>query len=272
MPLSDGRDAILHPDGKSVLVSGGFGLWRWALRRDETAGRFNLSSGPPEILSRVRGLAHATLHPDGRRIAVGHIDGPARIFNLQRLDLPPLELPHPRAVYVSFSPDGQWLATATWQGRGVKVWKVETGEFIRDIIQDNNSTAKFSPDGRWLVTGTGNEYRFWETGSWLPRHRVPRQSSSRTGAFIVFSPDGSLTALVAGLRGVRLVDSRLGRELAVLDTESQYPLCFSSDGTRLVTGDVTGPTWLWELSLIRRQLAAMQLDWAAGPSSSGQSQ
>jgi WD40 repeat protein len=131
----------------------------------------------------------------------------------------------------------------------------------RKLNEGEYATAKFSADGRWLVTSTRQEHRFWETGSWQPRHAIRRPAGSHTGGSMAFSADPSTMALSPGLRGVQLVETATGRELATLDAENQLPLCFSPDGSRLVTGDTTGTVRLWDLPLVRQQLAALKLDW-----------
>ena len=67
--------------------------------------------------------------------------------------LPPLR--HESAVYsVAFSPDGQYLATATQDGV-VRLWQAKTGQELRKWqAHENNATSvAFSPDGRYLASG-----------------------------------------------------------------------------------------------------------------------
>ena len=75
-----------------------------------------------------------------------------------------------------------------------------------------------------------------------------------------------MLAISPSLLDVQLVETGIGQELATLDTESQFPLCFSPDGGVSVTGEgapTSATVHLWNLRLIRQQLAAMSLDWDA---------
>ncbi|MDA1275773.1 MAG: hypothetical protein O2960_17275 [Verrucomicrobia bacterium] len=64
------------------------------------------------------------------------------------------------------------------------------------------------------------------------------------------------------------MDPATGAEFATL--EAPYPqglswLSFSPDGTRLAAAAETKQIQLWDLRWIRRQLAAMNLDWESPP-------
>ena len=77
---------------------------------------------------------------------------------------------------------------------------------------------------------------------------------------VCFSPDGGALALSAAADVVRLVDPSGGREPASFGGAA--PLCFSPDGRLLVTAtDGMRVVQVWDLGLIRRQLATMGLDW-----------
>jgi len=69
---------------------------------------------------------------------------------------------------------------------------------------------------------------------------------------------------------ISLFDTATGRELARLDGPTQdiaMAITFSPDGSRLIaTGNGDPPSvHVWDIRLIRRELAEMKLDWAAPP-------
>jgi WD40 repeat protein len=63
---------------------------------------------------------------------------------------------------------------------------------------------------------------------------------------------------------VRLLDTANGQELATFGMpEPQVISClaFSPDGNQLFVGGQTPAIYIWDLRLIRQQLAQMNLDW-----------
>ncbi len=101
--------------------------------------------------------------------------------------------------------------------------------------------------------------QLWEVGTW----RMARQIGDEHGCF---SPDGRLIAVQGVSRLIRLVETDTGRTLARLESPDLcrgWPV-FSPDGSRLVVSTHDGSAaHVWDLRTIRRQLAAMGLDWVA---------
>ena len=255
-----------HPDGQHLLLCARKGLQQLSVRRHEDHGSLSLEVGGEEILHQINNPTQVWVSPDGQSLLVCQGGIGAYILSLRQTNSAPLLLSHKgRIVRATWSPDSKWRATFTWQGYGVKIWEAQSGTFVRDVISDYTSTARFSPDGRWLVTISSAAYRFWEAGSWQPRHSVPRDGTMRGGGPMAFSPDGSLLAVSHLKQGVRLVESSTGRKIATLDSEDQWPLCFSPDGTQLVTADLTGVVRIWDLRRLREGLAKLNLDWDLPP-------
>jgi hypothetical protein len=74
-----------------------------------------------------------------------------------------------------------------------------------------------------------------------------------------------MAALDGTFEKTKLVESDTGRELATLEARSAYLLCFSPDGSQLAYLEDTGQLKVWDLRLVREQLAAMNLDWDFPP-------
>jgi WD40 repeat protein/tetratricopeptide (TPR) repeat protein len=273
LPVGLAARAHFDPKGESLITDGSAGLQRWPIAPDpETDG---LRIGPPQSvgLSARAPLilpgydADVALSADGRTVAHCPLTGQALLFdpfNPQRK----LHIEAPRLRHASFSPDGKWLATGNWRGRGAKVWDAQTGGLVHkfDLGESDDGAAwpAFSPDGKWLVIGTFAEYRFYEVGSWENKRTLPRATAGRGKGLSVFSPDGKMVALLHGVSGVRLVDPETGREFGRLPAGCPY--CFSPDGSQLVTNaEQDGDFQVWDLRLIRSELAELGLDWDLPP-------
>ena len=85
---------------------------------------------------------------------------------------------------------------------------------------------------------------------------------------MALSDDSATVALALSRDTVRLIEAVSGRELATLEAPEAhdiYWLRFSPDGSRLAVLYRDGPVHIWDLRLIRGQLAEMNLDWELSP-------
>ncbi|WP_224249831.1 protein kinase domain-containing protein [Hyalangium gracile] len=90
--------------------------------------------------------------------------------------------------FVTFSPEGQWVATVS-DDRTVRLWGAHSGEMrLLGSHEDEVWRAAFSPDGRWLATtGKDRTLRLWSVesaGSQVLRGHVAPILG------VVFSPNG----------------------------------------------------------------------------------
>lgn len=101
-------------------------------------------------------IGQLALHPTGDVLAVADGSPIVGMADAETLQLvPALEVRHhPGPRTASFSPDGALLATGAYGG--VRVWDVDTGDLIRELILDVDSaadTVAWSPDGALLAVG-----------------------------------------------------------------------------------------------------------------------
>jgi tetratricopeptide (TPR) repeat protein len=265
----DGLDrtdsAKFEADG-SLLTCGSRGIHRWPVRPPALGAGHVWRIGPPELIHAANlPDCYLSSNRDGRVLVVGMYDAGAIV--LHRGSSRSIHLGPQRDVrQVAISPDGRWVATGSWNGSqaGVFIWEAATGRRVAVLPVQDCASLVFSPDGRWLATGPqlGGEGRIWHVGSWEPG------PSLGDGNHLFYSPDGTLLAH-GGRDSVRLLDPETGRTLATLEDPLQGRsrfAAFTPDSTRLVyDGDESRMFHVWDLRLIRKQLADLGLDWDRPP-------
>jgi serine/threonine protein kinase/WD40 repeat protein/tetratricopeptide (TPR) repeat protein len=243
LPAGDGS-ACFERTSNHLLTATTVGIFRWpvSFTTDEKGEKVRI--GPPEKLGWTTGRA------SGR--------------DVQTL----AALQQGRAL----SPDGRWAATGSWWNSpwrdGPKVWDARTGKVVRHLTTEDMTSVCFSPDGKWLVTGSPTEYVLWEAGSWKRIITIVRKQGGRSFGAMAFSPDSKLLAIKNSLSDGQLIDPRTGRQLATLPDLNFHNidlLAFSPDGSRLEMVTDSAELHVLDLRALRRQLAAMGLDWDMPP-------
>ena len=273
LPGGSAGCARFSPDNSHLLTSDRKGLRLWPIRPEDDAAGNGLRIGPPRTLQRLPNnlneYARADWDATGRRlVATDHPHGQAVVMDLKTSRTTRLGS-HPGIRHVAMSPDGHWVATSTWFGEKIKVWDVAKGTPVWEH-PCLNGLVTFSPDGRWLATTESYDpyCRLWRVGSWDLGAAIP---ATERIVSMAFSPDGTLLALCWNNGRIQLVDPNSGRRITTLTAPPDYvtpgfcALSFSPDGSQLAasTGDYT--VLLWDLRLIREQLAAIGLDWEWPP-------
>jgi RNA polymerase sigma factor (sigma-70 family) len=149
---------------------------------------------------------------------------------------------------VAYSPDGQRLVSASWDG-SARLWDAADGHELRRFpLPGGGSGGAVSPDGRLIVTGDmERNLIFWDAATGKELRRVAKLDD--TIFFIAFSPDGKLVAAGSG-DALRLWESATGQELHRLDPSKGgvRPILFSPDGTALAAGCADGTVRLWDVA------------------------
>jgi WD40 repeat protein len=262
--LEAGRvvDVGFHSDG-SLVTSGSAGMERWPMREEES-GRWTV--GPPQLL-KIRG-SRFSLDAEGKRVAV--LYGNAIVVHELDDAREVARFEHRGVHRVQLSSSGRWAVTTTWKGSGVRVWDATSGELLKEIA-GGSAHAVFSPDERWLAVGMGDHFSVWETGGWTCRFRIGKDGEGDLPRMVAFSNDSRLLALARAIGQLTIHLAETGEELARFESPGAEKIswtAFSRSGRFLAwasPGDQS--VILWDLSLVRRELASFKLDWdpSGGP-------
>jgi WD40 repeat protein len=254
---------------ENLLVGGPEGLLRCAVTKAQAQGTIDL--GAPQLVIPLK-RPHHVVSPDGKFCALG-AESRWRILRTDTFTEMARTGTQRGTAHAAFSPDGKLLATSAFHFPGVKVWNAQNGELVKELPADDDlpdpaPTVAFSADGRRLVVATREEFCFWEVASWSLARRIPQPPEGSCIASMAFSRDGKIFAGTHHGNVVRLYDAPSGQPLADLEAPNSRQinsLEFNSDGTQLVACQARDALRVWDLRVIRQQLAGMGLDWDQPP-------
>jgi WD40 repeat protein/serine/threonine protein kinase len=213
-------------DGRRLASSASDGVVKlWDLHQQHTVFRASL---PAEIGFNV------AVSPDGRALAVPHVDHLVRLFRLDGSPGHEVLSGHKGEINrVAFSPDGQKLASCSIDGT-VRVWELATKRVLHVLEHRSPVYAvAFSPDGRRIATGTDDG----TVVVWDAQRGVPEISQNHEGSVngISFSPDGRWLAFASRTGSVLVwrTDS-LSRTTELKGERFIEALEFSHAGNRLL--------------------------------------
>ena len=166
---------------------------------------------------------------------------------------------------IAFSPDSQFLATATWsQGllnpdRSIVVWEIATGKRVLSLRGDTGcKQVVFAPEGNILYTACGMGVQAWDFPS---GEKLFDFDTKYPNEAIALSPDGKVMATVdanvtGGQQGEESNIIQLWqletKEATLLDTTLSghdndiAKLEFTSNGRKLVSSSYDGKIKVWD--------------------------
>ncbi len=237
-PAQDGVvNAIsFSPDGRA-LASGGQDLiviWDMTTR---------------QILKRLTGfpgwVTSVEYSPGGNLLASGTSGGSTILWDLaQEKKLKELKR---SSSSISFSPDGQTLASSGHDDNLILLWDI-TKEQESAALSGHSETVhsvSFSPDGTILASG-GNDakVKLWDFAR--GKELGTLDSNIREIESVAFSPDGKILAS-GGDKKVELWDVLTRQKIKTLVAQEEWvrTVAFSPDGKELAVGSSDGTITLW---------------------------
>lgn len=171
-----------------------------------------------------------------------------------------------RTTGVAFSPDGQFVATATeTTNPNVHIWRLSDGSLLHDLAghgTDGSYSVAFSPDGKILATSgrapscnllqqsDANELvKLWDVASGDLIREIPAACGIYADS-AVFSHDGTRLATAGDVGPIQIWNVQDGTLMTSISTTNVissltvYAARFSPDDTLLVgVGSSTGGVW-----------------------------
>jgi WD40 repeat protein/tetratricopeptide (TPR) repeat protein len=244
--------AIFEPSGDLLTLSTGPGVQRWPIELDPSRRIFRI--GPPRQFRLPRGVGICE-DQTGTTIAMAVHDYVVVMTPELTSRLGPLD----DVRSVALSPDGEWLATGSFQV-GAQIRRLGDDAVVAELPVGTGTTVQFSRDGKWLMT-TAAPCQLWAVGGWS------EAGQKVGGAGLCFSEDGRMVVVKDESRVLRLVETNTGRTLANFESPDLcdvWGATFSPDGSRLAVVTNDGPAvHVWDLRAIRRRLGTLGLDWDA---------
>lgn len=192
----------------------------------------------------------AVFAPDDRTLlTLGGTE--ARLWDLATRDELQRLSPHGAIAAVAVSPDGQWIATGSWD-RSVKIWDRSTGRAVRRLAGEHrgriNSLA-FAPGGEVLFTASDDGAVYsWEVATGVRRELM---WTHETGVrCVAVHPAGTLIATGGDDHHVRIWDALTGqlRHTLVGHRWTINSVSFSHDGQRLASGSADNSAAVWNVA------------------------
>ncbi len=270
LPVNQARTAHFVQGGSNLLTTSTGRIAFWPIDTSDPTNGTNLVSfrtGPRQLvpLTNVTYLEPAALSLDRRKLVLPVSLNAAAIFDLETrietLRLTNAILPKLSA----FSPDGRWVVTGTFHGRGTRVWDAATGAIVHEF-RDGNSSAYFSPEGRFLVAAGSSAYRIYEPGTWRLLREISTASASDLPNLAVFSSDSAMLATVKEMNQVDLIrpdDGRLVMSLTSPDPQVVTSLALGPGDRLLAVATSQDVVQLWDLARLQEKLRPLGLDWTA---------
>ncbi len=257
------RGLAFSPDGRWLITAAR------AQTRDEIGpGEWTIwDSEDGQALASIPtpGIQVVAVEPSGSMIAVGSVEGegpgargcvalwPVARDGSPRAGGGPVRVLRPRRPIprgLAFSPDGRWLAVASFApGTILEFWEVATGRLLgAGQVEDGRVSAlAFRPDGRQVATACSDgSVRLWAAPTAAASGRL--RGHSATVYDVDYSQDGRRIVSGSLDETVRVWDSASMASLHVLRGHGSFvrAVAFDSSGERIASASEDNAIRIWD--------------------------
>jgi WD40 repeat protein len=225
------------------------------------------------VVKHQKGVVDLAINADETILATASADGTASLWNtsngarIQNLNGPVQEenslQPSAYVRKIRFSREGEWVATASLDGRA-RLWQTSTGQEVTGLPSHKDSVLDiaFSPNSSKLVTasldGTAKLISIQQKSKISQPKIFQEDSGLQT---LSFSPDGLLLATINSKGIFRLWDIQQGSRFWSLNKNHVTSMAFSANGKYFATGHSDNHRLiLWERkeNTTYKQIACLQ--------------
>ncbi|XP_071710458.1 uncharacterized protein [Rutidosis leptorrhynchoides] len=186
---------------------------------------------------------------DTHRLLTGGFEKILRIFDLNRLDAPPVEFEHsPGSVRtVTWLHSDQTILSSCSDSGGVRLWDVRSGKMIHTLETKSSVTsAEVSNDGRYITTADGSSVKFWDANHFglVKSYEMPCNVESAS-----LEPKYGDKFIAGGEdMWIRLFDFNTGEEIGCNKGHHGPVHCvrFSPGGESYASGSEDGTIRIWQ--------------------------
>ncbi|HEX3654599.1 MAG TPA: WD40 repeat domain-containing protein [Pirellulales bacterium] len=195
-------------------------------------------------------LISMAVSPDGKQVATGGLDGVIRIWESLSGNLMRILVGHDSYVHsLSWSPDGDTLASAGGWDATIRLWNAHTGMPLRKFKTPKGYAGRvaWSPDGTRLLAAGDHSGWLWLWTAATDAEVIVLETGQDVLS-IDWSPEGDRVAasIVQGPVTVVDVSSHKTTDAVGEPTTPHYCVRWSPDGKKLLVGDVS-QTMIYEI-------------------------
>lgn len=264
LPCGETRQICLPSSGNQIITCGESGIRRWQFSVSSGDGGPHVSIDEQNSETLFDGPTRSLhMNPAESLIAARTRSNYVTLIDLETGETRELG-PHTHVIRSEFSPDGRQLVTATWQGRGIKVWDVDSGQLVTDLLPQQSTSAISVNQPRNTLTVTSGRMRStFSIDDWSLISEVKRANADGWPGDSAYAPNGELLATTYSRYQPQLVNADNGDTIALLEAPNRMAVgCarWSGDGRYLLLSDRT-LIQVWDIAQVRIRLAELGLDW-----------